>query len=224
MKSTTPINFENEFIDGLLLDWQHNLRMYGVQAVVVLGPDVMGTPEQRVAIVAHPPRIEKAAYKLAASTDFGAGWHDSDSPLVAWQTLAHELVRVGSWQHLWSSLGYRVVVRVEFSLPVGRAFECFLFGVESPRNPNEAVAAQVWKTMQFWPLLSRALATARCPLSRRERECLCLAFEGMTARNSALSLGCSERTVNFHLAQAMAKLGVNSKLAAIQRACWLGAI
>ena len=35
---------------------------------------------------------------------------------------------------------------------------------------------------------------------------------------------CSERTINFHLANAMARLKVDNKLAAIQRACWFGLI
>jgi DNA-binding CsgD family transcriptional regulator len=61
-------------------------------------------------------------------------------------------------------------------------------------------------------------------LSPRERECLELAFRGLTARQSALTLHCTERTVNYHLANAMSKLKVDNKMAAIQRACWLGAI
>jgi LuxR family transcriptional regulator, quorum-sensing system regulator SolR len=51
-----------------------------------------------------------------------------------------------------------------------------------------------------------------------------LAFEGLTARDSAKRMGCTERTVNYHLANAMGKLRVDNKMAAIQRACWLGAI
>jgi ATP/maltotriose-dependent transcriptional regulator MalT len=31
-------------------------------------------------------------------------------------------------------------------------------------------------------------------------------------------------TVNYHLANAMGKLKVDNKMAAIQRACWIGAI
>jgi LuxR family transcriptional regulator, quorum-sensing system regulator SolR len=65
---------------------------------------------------------------------------------------------------------------------------------------------------------------ARSTLSPRERECLVLAFQGMTARETADVLRCGERTVNYHLANAMRKLKVDNKLAAIQRACWLGAI
>ena len=61
-------------------------------------------------------------------------------------------------------------------------------------------------------------------LSPRERECLVLAFQGMTARETGQRLRCSERTVNYHLANAMGKLKVDNKLAAIQRACWIGAL
>ena len=61
-------------------------------------------------------------------------------------------------------------------------------------------------------------------LSPRERECLVLAFQGLTARQSAERLQCTERTVNYHIANAMNKLKVDNKMAAIQRACWLGAI
>ena len=61
-------------------------------------------------------------------------------------------------------------------------------------------------------------------LSPRERECLVLAFQGLTARESAQQLHCTERTVNYHIANAMSKLKVDNKMAAIQRACWLGAI
>jgi len=53
---------------------------------------------------------------------------------------------------------------------------------------------------------------------------LALAFGGMTARESAARLRCSDRTVNYHIANAMNKLKVDNKMAAIQRACWMGAI
>ena len=46
----------------------------------------------------------------------------------------------------------------------------------------------------------------------------------MTARKTGEVLMCSERTVNFHLANAMGKLKVENQLAAVQRACWFGLI
>jgi len=67
-------------------------------------------------------------------------------------------------------------------------------------------------------------AGARSRLSPRERECLEHAFQDLTARQTAERLQCTERTVNYHLANAMNKLKVDNKMAAIQRACWLGAI
>ena len=51
-----------------------------------------------------------------------------------------------------------------------------------------------------------------------------MAFEGLTARETAMRMDCSERTVNYHLANAMAKLKTDNMLAAVQRACWLGLI
>ena len=78
--------------------------------------------------------------------------------------------------------------------------------------------------MNVWPVLRRSIAAERSTLSPRERECLVLAFQGLTARETGERLRCAERTVNYHIANAMAKLKVDSKLAAIQRACWLGAI
>jgi DNA-binding CsgD family transcriptional regulator len=114
-------------------------------------------------------------------------------------------------------------VRVEFALPSGRAFECFLFSPREFHDRAEA-AALVWSALNIWPRFKRAMAAASSPLSPRERECLELAFEGLTAKQSAERLGCADRTVTYHLANAMAKLRVDNKMAAIQRACWLGVI
>ena len=122
-----------------------------------------------------------------------------------------------------SEMCIRDRVRVEFSLPAGRAFECFMFSPRELTDRGEA-ASLVWSALNIWPLVKRSIAVARSTLSPRERECLELAFQGLTARESALRLLCTERTVNYHLANAMNKLKVDNKMAAIQRACWLGAI
>ena len=114
-------------------------------------------------------------------------------------------------------------MRVEFPLPAGRSFECFMFSPRELTDRSEA-ASLVWSAMNIWPVVKRSIAVARSTLSPRERECLVLAFQGLTARQTAERLQCAERTVNYHLANAMNKMRVESKLAAIQRACWLGAI
>lgn len=219
-----PVNFDSVSLDGILSDWVAALREFSVEAVVVLGPDPFGRSEDRQVVAVHPPLVAEAAAALAESSEFGAHWRDSDAPLVAWQSIGKsDPQRASRWRMLWLAHGFQTVVRVEFSLPAGRAFECFMF---SPRElSGRAEAAMLaWSALNIWPLVKRSIATARSMLSPRERECLELAFRGLTARESGLALHCTERTINYHLANAMGKLQVDNKMAAIQRACWLGAL
>jgi DNA-binding CsgD family transcriptional regulator len=219
-----PVNFDSVSLDGILNDWVAALREFSVEAVVVLGPDPFGGPEDRQVMAVHPPVMADAAKALAESRDFGAPWRDSDAPLVAWQYIAKsDHLSSSRWRMLWLAHGFQTVVRVEFSLPASRAFECFMFSPRELTDRAEA-ASLVWSALNIWPLVKRSIATARSTLSPRERECLVLAFQGLTARESSQRLRCSERTVNYHLANAMGKLKVDNKMAAIQRACWLGAI
>ncbi len=134
---TLPVNFDSVGVDAILADWVIALREYGVDAVLVLGPD----PD--------------------AGRDFAS------------RTEAAELA---------------------------------------------------WSALNIWPMLRRAIAETRVTLSPRELESLQLAFEGLTARETALRMDCAERTVNYHLANAMAKLHTDNKLQAVQKACWLGLI
>lgn len=220
-----PVNLDSASLDGILSDWMGVLREFAVEAIAVLGPDPFGSAEDRVVIAAHPRTVADAARALAQSSDFGAQWRDSDAPLVAWQYIAKSdpLAASNRWRRMWMELGSRTVVRVEFPLPAGRAFECFMF---SPRElAGRAEAAMLaWSALNVWPVVKRSISTECSLLSPRERECLVLAFQGLTARESAQRMQCTERTVNYHLANAMGKLKVDSKLAAIQRACWLGLI
>ncbi|MGH6627733.1 MAG: helix-turn-helix transcriptional regulator [Burkholderiaceae bacterium] len=219
-----PVNFDSVSLDGLLSDWVCALREFSVEAVAVLGPNPFGGMEERQVVAVHPPLLADAAQALAESRDFGAPWRDSDAPLVAWQHIAKsDPLSACRWRRLWLARGFQTVIRVEFSLPAGRAFECFMFSPRELHDRAEA-AALVWSALNIWPLVKRAIANDRCNLSPRERACLLLAFEGQTARESSEKLSCSERTVNYHLANAMNKLKVDNKLAAIQRACWAGAI
>jgi DNA-binding NarL/FixJ family response regulator len=62
------------------------------------------------------------------------------------------------------------------------------------------------------------------PLTRREREVLTVAAEGLTAREIAERLGVRERTVTTHLARIYGKLGVGSRLAALRVAARSGLV
>jgi LuxR family transcriptional regulator, quorum-sensing system regulator SolR len=219
----SPVNFDSITLDSMLADWISALGEYAVEAVVVLGPDPFGQRPDRVVAAVHPPRLHEPAMALAESQDFGAPWRESDAPLVAWQHIANSDAASGRWRLLWLAHGFQSVVRVEFPLPSGRAFECFMFSPRQFHDRAEA-AALVWSALNIWPLFKRTLATAGSPLSPRESECLALAFEGLTARQTGERLHCTERTVNYHMANAMSKLRVDNKMSAIQRACWLGVI
>lgn len=221
---TLPVNFDSVGVDSILADWLCALREQGVEALVVLGPDPLGSREKRDVLAAHPPRVLLAAEALAESRDFGSNWRESDAPLVAWQDISKSAADQGSrWRRLFLAHGHQTLVRVAFPLPAGRAFECFMFSPRAFGSRSEA-ATLAWSAFNVWPMLKRALAEQRLALSPRELECLNLAFEGLTARETSARMEVSERTVNYHLANAMAKLQTDNKVAAVQRACLLGLI
>jgi LuxR family quorum-sensing system transcriptional regulator SolR len=221
---TLPVNFDSLDVDALIADWVGALRDQGVESVVVLGPNPLGGRDDREVLAVHPPRLLGAAQALAESCDFGASWRDSDAPLVVWQDISKAAFEQASrWRRLWLAHGQQTLVRVAFSLPAGRAFECFMFSPRMFADRAEA-AALAWSAYNIWPLLRRAIAEQRVSLSPREQQSLNFAFEGLTARESAARMDCSERTVNYHLANAMAKLQTDNKLSAVQRACWVGLI
>jgi DNA-binding NarL/FixJ family response regulator len=119
-----------------------------------------------------------------------------------------------------------------------RAFER-LGRLQAARNPAAAVTAldraarlydvcgAVWRRDRARALLrnlgSRGRRTAAAllgpaALSRRERQVACLAVQGLMAAEIGERLAISERTVETHLANVYAKLGVRSKLDLIRRA------
>jgi len=59
-------------------------------------------------------------------------------------------------------------------------------------------------------------------LSRRQLECLSWAEAGKSARDTGQILGISQRTVEKHLEQACAVLGVRTRIQAVVRARQLG--
>lgn len=221
---TLPVNFDNMGVDAILNDWLTALSEQGVEALVVLGPVPTGTPHDREVLAIHPPRYVGAALSLAESRDFGAAWRESEAPMVAWQDISKAAgEQTSRWRRLWLAHGQQTLVWVSFPLPAGRAFECFMF---SPRafNHRSDAANLAWSAFNVWPMLRRTIAEQRVSLTPRELESLNLAFEGLTARETAIRMDCTERTVNYHLANAMFKLQTDNKLAAVQRACWIGLI
>lgn len=65
------------------------------------------------------------------------------------------------------------------------------------------------------PLDSLAAGMAENPLSARQTVCLFWSAAGKTSWETGRILGVSESTVNFHLRNACAKLGVRGRRAAV---------
>jgi len=191
-------------------------------AFVVLGPDPAGGLDARRVVLLHPPELTGAAEALATSSDFGLPWRESGASPVAWETLDRQRGQ-SAWREHWHVTGYRSFVRVEIPLPAERAFECFLFSEEELRDTDQA-ARLAWSIMGHWPVVRQEIQFTQSPLNERERECLSLAFQGFTASETAERMQIPERRVNSTYQQAMDKLQAPNKVAAIQRACWLGAI
>lgn len=69
-----------------------------------------------------------------------------------------------------------------------------------------------------YPLLGKEAANQTIRLTRRERECLSWAAEGLTAAQIAEQLNRSLATVSLHLTSAMHKLGAKNRVQAVARA------
>jgi LuxR family transcriptional regulator, quorum-sensing system regulator SolR len=219
-----PANFDSVVLDGLFADWMVALRSEAVEAVIVLGPDITQSNSKRCVRAVHPPRLHVMAQALADSDEFGHEWIESDSPLTLWQDISRgSYSEMGRWRMLALSHGLQSIVRVAFQMPRGRAMECYLMTPRALHDKSEATSL-VWSILNIWPRIHRGIGEVICPLSHREKECLALAFDGLTAAQTGKTLVCSERTVNYYLSNAMRKLGVDNKLEAVQRAVWYGVI
>lgn len=75
-----------------------------------------------------------------------------------------------------------------------------------------------------FPALPRPLPERAVGLSSRERQILELVSAGLTSKAIGARLGIAESTVKFHLANAYAKLGVESRAQAVHKAAQLGLI
>jgi LuxR family quorum-sensing system transcriptional regulator SolR len=224
MSTRLPARSDSTALLDLMRRWHSGMPESAVESVVVLGPDVLGDASSRRLLATHPLDAQAAAFALVDAGDFGEGWRPSRIPLVAWQQLeAFHPPSETDWRSRWMARGARSVVRIGFGLPAGRRFDCLVFCTQALDHRDQA-AALAWPTLEIWPSLKAALVAVYCPLTPRELQCLVLAFDGLTARASAQRMECTERTVNFHLANAMGKLKADNKITAIQRACWLGAI
>ena len=96
--------------------------------------------------------------------------------------------------------------------------EEFLAAIRASRDEEVVIAGPAAASVGT---IAEGIERRRSPtyrLTRREREVLLIASEGLTAREIAERLGVRERTVTTHLARIYGKLGVGNRLAALRLA------
>lgn len=205
-------------------DWFSKLSHLSVKALVVLGPDPFGPASARKVLTVFPLRHTRAAELLCSSDSYGEAWRESRSPMVGWVNLkGSDSYGNETWRRHWIEDGMSSMVHVEIPLPLGRAFECFVFS-QSEASDRAHAAEVAYALLSSWPTLKPILLSDQTSITSRERESLIAAAEGLTAREAAVRMSCTERTVNHHWSRAMIKMRATNKIAAVQRAVWLGLI
>ena len=100
----------------------------------------------------------------------------------------------------------------------------FLTAIEDSGDEHVVIAGPAAASVGS---IAQGIERRRSPtfrLTRREREVLVVASEGLTAREIADRLGVRERTVTTHLARIYGKLGVGNRLAALRLAARSGLV
>jgi len=209
----------------VMRDWFESLADYKAKSVVVLGPDPFAANDKRNVVAVYPGDFKSAAQALARSHDFGVNWRLNGGSLVSWKNLATSPTRTADerWVAECLQRGVLSIVRTEIPMPFGQGFECFVFAGRQLADKSDA-ATIVWSAMSVWPLIKEDIVAAHFEISPRERQILMVLAEGLTAKDAGKRVGCTERTVTFHLSNLMEKLRADNRAAAIQRACSLGLI
>jgi LuxR family transcriptional regulator, quorum-sensing system regulator SolR len=222
MKSSAlPTNFDDLCVDGIVNDCLLAMDPYGVSGLVILAPSITASTQTSSALVVHPPALLPSVQELLQRQR-----NTIEQPLVAELVGYLSIGSQGSeysqaWLQLLEKHGFQSLVQVAYPLPAKRYFLCIALSrqVWSDLTMPSRIA---WQMQLWWPKLKAQLITSRGILSAREVQCLQWAFHGLTAKEAAQQMGCTERTVNFHMNNILTKLRADTKLAAVQAAIHLG--
>jgi LuxR family quorum-sensing system transcriptional regulator SolR len=205
-------------------EWLESVSELGVTSIAVLGPASSGGRGTRHMYAVRPHTLAGPATKLCDSSAFGIDWRASNSPLVGWSNLTDlDEEERSAWGSSFVEIGLVGLVRVEIPLPLGRAFECFLFSPKAIDGRSHAADIS-YAVLSSWPSIKEDFASDLLGITAREREGLIAAAEGLSAQQAALRMGCTTRTVQFHWTNAMRKLSAENKVSAVLRASFLGLI
>lgn len=203
--------------DSVLADLVAGLGYLGVCAVSILGPDTDSIFGRRP-LISWPSSIAEAAKYLANSAAYGADWKLNRAPQVAWI----DTDRQEDWLQPWQAQGCHALVRVAFDLPGEQTFE--VYTGSNRKLAKIEVGEVVRDVISSWPVIKTSVLVPLAGLTYQQRRVLQFAFEGMTAKETALAMGVTERTVTHHLQAAQDKLLAKNKQDSIRKAIWLGVI
>lgn len=219
-----PANFDSVLLDALLCEWMQAMEHEKLRSIVVLAPDAQDEEWNRTVVAVHPPSHYDMAMLLAMSDDFGQTWIQSNSSLAVRQTITASM---GTGDIPWRSVAYKLgistIVRVAIPIPGERMFECFLMSSKVDSDKSHA-SLLAWSALNVWAELKREIFQALCPLNDKELQSLALTFKGLSASEVAETMVSNERLINYYISRAMKKLGVENKMAAVQRVIWMGLI
>ena len=210
--------------NNLFADWINANRDFGIECLVVIGPDPFAKHSVRTVVAAYPDAHLHSAGQLAISNTFAGSWREVHSPLVAWWNLFKVANEAGmQWTKPWIDSGMQSVVRVDIPLPLNRGFECYMFTSQTLKDRSQAESI-AWRVMSAWPIFKSEVLAKRYDISPRELQVIKHTAEGATAAEAGIAMEVSTRTVQFHLNNVMHKLQAPNRVAAVMRACWSGII
>ncbi len=212
----TPVRPQDAPLGKALAGWYAAMQPTGIAAVCIQLPDgsVPASPTlaAQTLQVSWPPGMRAPLARTRACDEFRS---PPSEQLLELGSIAPDSLHAPWWR-----AGMRSYARISLPVP---AYQCVdLIGLSEHTADRLSIDAVAAICLRWWPELRRGLQAEISDLRTHEVKCLAFAFAGLTARETADRMCVSERTVNAYLQTAMAKLGVSSKLAAVQLACWLG--
>ncbi|HVE51498.1 MAG TPA: LuxR family transcriptional regulator [Casimicrobiaceae bacterium] len=173
--------------------------------------------------VAFDPRVTTTATRVAPVV-----W-DSDDIEDDWRVrrflddAARHGFRSGVAVSLHEADGNRVIIAFDSALPMSEA-RCAVVLAELGEFMLLAAALQERVLRPRSRATRIPVAEARCRLTERERDCLCMAAKGLTSSDIGDKLGIAERTVNFHIHNVLRKLEAQNRSEAVAKALARGVV
>lgn len=213
MVNFTEDESPHSVVDSFIEQWQDA----GLCAMAILAPEVR-YPQERRTVIVRPDHFTRASDFMAKSDAYGEAWRVDDFTNVAWTDTS----RAESWQEPWLELGVKSLIRVAIDLPGSKQLE--IYGGCSGRVGRAFVNSFATAILSSTPRIRNKVMIPLSGLSGQQLRVLQLSLTGLAAKECAMVMGVTERTVNHHLSAIQQKLGTQNKIESLAKAIWLGVL